>query len=61
MTLKRKNAQMKINLKIFMGDQNYLSDENGIVDVSNDDEQPQTPKKPNGEIVSPQTPSILDK
>ena len=52
MNLKKDNLNMKKDLKVFMNDGVYLSDENGIIDVSNDDDQPQTPEKGKVKMVS---------
>ena len=51
MMLRRENNKLKNDLKIFIGDDDYLSDENGVIDMSTDD-PPKTPEQPKEDIVS---------
>ena len=47
----KENNKLKNDLKLFTGDGDYLSDENGVIDLS--DDPPKTPEQPKkGGIVS---------
>ena len=58
--LKQQNNKLKNDLKLFIGNDDYFSDEDGIIDMSkNDDDSPKTPEQSKQEIVS--TPSVKGK